>query len=262
MSAPVRSPRSKARPDAFPGWRLKNDVMNATDADLEKAGESCERWGAFGAGLVVLGVIAEVVIAARHPLYDSILEQWGSALADSLVAIGVAIEVQFGRMGSRRQSELHRRSNERTAKAELETERLRAQLAWRRLSPQQIEKISEVLAKHDGTKYCLRVVHPANDPECMTFAGDIAAAFRAAGWRVQSVATVSSTTFSGVIIPRYAPPDLDACSIVLFAMSNAGIKFAVGAPPRLEGLITASGDEVTSPTAEIHVGTKPEPNLG
>jgi hypothetical protein len=69
--------------------------------------------------LVVVGVIAEVAIAALHPPYDSFWEQWGSSLANSVVAIGVALEIKFGQMAGLRQNELKRRSDENVAAAEI-----------------------------------------------------------------------------------------------------------------------------------------------
>lgn len=118
ISAPTHKPIKNPRSNSFPAWRLTNDVMKASDAALKDAGESCERWGGGSAALVVIGVLAEVAIAAYHPQYDSFLEQWGSTLANVLVAIGVAAEVQFGRMGRRRDAELQRRSNDKLGAAE------------------------------------------------------------------------------------------------------------------------------------------------
>jgi hypothetical protein len=67
--------------------------------------------------LVVVGVIAELAIAIYHPLYDSFLEQWGSSLANGLVALGVAFEIKFGQMSGLRQTELRRRSDKELAEA-------------------------------------------------------------------------------------------------------------------------------------------------
>jgi hypothetical protein len=121
----------------FPAWRLPKGMIKASDEELDKSIESCEGWEWFGGALVIFGVIATVTIAAVHPQYDSFLEQWGSAIADGLVAVGVAIEIKFGQMAGLRQDELRRRSdekvaeanaraaeaNERSARAELETAR-------------------------------------------------------------------------------------------------------------------------------------------
>jgi hypothetical protein len=47
----------------------------------------------------VAGLLVEVVIAAAHPPYDSFFENWGTVIADSLVALGVGGEVRQIRSG-------------------------------------------------------------------------------------------------------------------------------------------------------------------
>jgi hypothetical protein len=101
----------------FPAWRLPTGIIKASDGDLERSIGSCERWAWFGGAVVIGGVAAEIAIAAYHPLYDSWLEQWGSALANSLVAIGVALEIIFSQMAGLRQNELRRRSDEKAVEA-------------------------------------------------------------------------------------------------------------------------------------------------
>jgi hypothetical protein len=68
---------------------------------------------------VVAGVVAEFAIAAFHPAYDSFLEQWGSALADSAIALGIVGEVICGRRDARIQTELRNRSNTKLGAAEI-----------------------------------------------------------------------------------------------------------------------------------------------
>jgi hypothetical protein len=104
-------------------------VTNASDSGIEKSVESCERWEWFGGGLVVVGLIAEVAIAALHPPYDSFWEQWGSTVANSLVALGVVFEIKFGQMAGLRQSELRRRSDDKVAAATDRAAQAEAELA-------------------------------------------------------------------------------------------------------------------------------------
>ena len=47
--------------------------MNATDCELELSSESCERWGWLCGGIIVAGVVAEVVIAAVESAIQLIL---------------------------------------------------------------------------------------------------------------------------------------------------------------------------------------------
>ena len=92
--------------------------------------------------MVVGGVIATVIIAAAHPLYDSFWEQWGSAIADSFVAIGVVTEIKFGQMAGLRQNELRRRSDERVAEANARAAQATKDAAETRERAAQIEKLT------------------------------------------------------------------------------------------------------------------------
>jgi hypothetical protein len=67
--------------------------------------------------VVVLSVVAELVLASIHPSYDSPWNRWGSAIADTLIALGIVGEVLFGTMDGRYQTELRRRSNNKLAEA-------------------------------------------------------------------------------------------------------------------------------------------------
>jgi hypothetical protein len=171
----------------FPAWRLPKGMIKACDDELERSIGSCEQWEWFGGGLVVVGVFATVVIAVFHPLYDSFLEQWGSAIADVLVGIGVAIEIKFGQMAGLRQNELKSRSdkkvseaNERASNAQLETERLKVQFAGRRLSKEQRSAIAALI--RDPAASCDVLIHfQSSDPEAFAYGSDIVEAFNEAG---------------------------------------------------------------------------------
>ena len=241
--------------------------MSASDSELEKSIESCERWEWFGGGLVVVGVIAEVAIAAIHPPYDSFWDQWGSSIANGLVAIGVALEIKLGQMAGLRQNELKRRSDEkvgeanaRAAEAELRAEQLRLELAWRRISDQEAAKMSEVLSRPDLPKIGLRIYHVANDPEATALSQDIAEVFRRNGWPVLFVATTQAIP-PGMMIPLYGPPLLDACTITRAAFQNAGVHFMGGYPEQSAGMSSASGDNVSENAALIFVGSRLPPKL-
>jgi hypothetical protein len=112
VAMPNQNPRKP-----FPAWRLPKGMITANDEALEESIESCETWEWYGGGLVVIGVFAAVAIAAWHPLYNSWLEQWGSAISDSLVAVGVVVEIRFGQMAGLRHNELRRRSDEKVSEA-------------------------------------------------------------------------------------------------------------------------------------------------
>lgn len=142
--------------------------------------------------MVLIGVAATVAIAAIHPLYDSFWERWGSAIADSLVVIGVFIEIRFSQLAGLRHGELKRRSDERVAEANqsaaqaikdaaearertAEVERL---TAWRRVNRKFKEKIVAAFAQKP-----LRILieYQTGDPEAFSFARDFAELFSELG---------------------------------------------------------------------------------
>jgi hypothetical protein len=198
---PNQNPRNP-----FPAWRLPKGMINASDDELEKSIGSCERWEWFGGGLVFAGVAATVAIAIVHPEYDSFLEQWGSAIADSLVAAGVAIEIKFGQMAGLRQNELKRRSDEKVAEANNiaaqatkdaadareRTALLEKLTAWRRLDQDFCHILSDAFL--DTTSILqLRIEYQQGDPEAFTYASDFAQAFTDLG--VQRIVFLSNAHF-------------------------------------------------------------------
>jgi hypothetical protein len=61
----------------LPPWHLSSKVKSAGDNEVEATSDICvEAEWAF-AGLVILGVIAEFIIAAKNPPHDSWLGHWG-----------------------------------------------------------------------------------------------------------------------------------------------------------------------------------------
>jgi hypothetical protein len=173
---------------------LPAGIINAADSQLEKASESCERWEWGGAGLVVVAVIAEFIIAGVHPLYDSFWEQWGSAIADAVIAFGIIGEVLFSARDGKIQTELRKRSNEKlseaiTRAAALETDaaelRKRAAdleqiTAWRKISPQEKERMIEIL-KPDASGLRVFFEYQNGDMETYMHAVELAKIFVAAG---------------------------------------------------------------------------------
>jgi hypothetical protein len=92
----------------FAAWRLPNGIMKATEEELAASVESCETWAWGCGGLVVVGLLAELALAILHPPYDSVWERWVPIIGNALIALGVAGEILFARMGFARQSELQR----------------------------------------------------------------------------------------------------------------------------------------------------------
>lgn len=174
----------------MPEWYFRRGAMKAaTDDRMEAASSSCTRWGIGFAGLVIAGVVAEFVIAGVHPPYDSFLEQWGSAVADALVAIGVAGEVAFGMWDGHIQTEIRRRSNDRlkealtrAAAAEealIEYRRTRRELL--KSDPTNVVRLVEAIKPFAGTRFDIGQAG-GNVREQWDFLWDIEPLFNEAGW--------------------------------------------------------------------------------
>lgn len=162
------------------------------------------------------------------------------------------------------QSELDRRTeekvaaaNERADAAALETEKLRAQFSWRRLSAEQIRKFLDALA--DKARLSIHITYVGDDPEANTFAREIGALFKKSGWRVGfTSASYAGEVAFGLRLPLYAQPNLDACGIARIALSAASIEYSgAEAPSWFMG--NGSGDSATGPCAHLYVGPKPAP---
>ena len=83
MINPPRTPTHIGRyKGPFPGLRLINGVMNATDDELRESVESCERAALCGGVAVVAGLVVEVVLAFHHAPFDSFEGIWGAVVAD------------------------------------------------------------------------------------------------------------------------------------------------------------------------------------
>lgn len=192
---PAPNPIRKARIFPFPEWYLRRGTIKvATDDILETASSSCERWGIGCAGLVVAGVIAEFVIAGIHPLYDSFLEQWGTATAGALVALGIVGEVIFGRVDARYQTELRKRSNDKLSNAierasilEKEAADARGRVAdierltsWRHISDEQREQIASSI-RHAADSLDVLVEYQVGDTEAFSYGRGIIKTFIDAG---------------------------------------------------------------------------------
>jgi hypothetical protein len=211
-------------------------------------------------GLFVLGgLVLEVWLAFRFRSPDkSFLEEWGPIIADTFVAGGVFIELYFGRKASNESAERVSQANERAAKAELETEKLRAQFSWRRLSAEQIRKFLDALA--DKARLSIHITYTGDDPEANTFAREIGALFKKSGWNVGfTSASYAGEVAFGVRLPLYAPPNLDACAIARIALSAASIEYSGAEAPKWF-MGNGSGDSVTSACALLYVGPKPAPS--
>jgi hypothetical protein len=82
--------------------------------------------------------------------------------------------------------------------AKLETERVKAQVAWRRLSPNQSKTIVNDLS---GKTFAIHFDYLQNDPEAMQFSEDLLKTIREAGIVTYTHPLVAPPAPPGVIIP-------------------------------------------------------------
>jgi hypothetical protein len=94
-------PHATLRQNPFPAWYLRDGTMNAADHNIENASSSCGAWGTSCAVVVALSVVAEFVLVAIQPPYDSPWNRWGGAFLDPAVAIGIIGELIFSRLDAR-----------------------------------------------------------------------------------------------------------------------------------------------------------------
>ena len=160
----------------FPAFRLTNGVINASDCELGHSFESCERWAEGSALAVIAGLVLEVGIAFSHPPFNSFWEHWGAVVADTLVALGVAGEVLFGRMGRTRQNELTRRSDKKLTEAIDRATELENKLRPRAINQEQWDLIQTLRGQYTAINVAYET-----DAETWWFANDISRALYVAG---------------------------------------------------------------------------------
>jgi hypothetical protein len=194
----------------FSALLLKNSIIKSSNDGLEISIDSCEKLAELSALIVIVGLCLEIAVALFH------MRHWATVLADVLVAVGVASEVLFGRMGRARQKELHRRLEEKLAhvneraadsnkiakKAQLALEKYRAP---RTLTGEQITSIAEKLRPFSGQAYDLRLPKMLGPRAALDT--QLIAALCKAGWKLQS--------FQGRGPRRMLDP-----TVVMFSMEN------------------------------------------
>lgn len=242
----------------FAVLRRAKNVKNASDLEQDALIDDAERIETWCANLVLGAIVLEAAVWIS-PL-SPFLFRLGNFVADAAVAIGIYGEVRFGHVAGGILKMRLASAVERAANAELETERLRAQFSWRRLSSEQIEKFLAVLT--DKPKLSIRIEYVGADPESNTFAHEIGGLFKKAGWKVgyTSASYPGAVTF-GLCVPLYAPPNLDACGIARMAFSAASIEYLGGNTPKWF-MGAGEGDSITvgSPCAHLYVGPKLVPS--
>jgi len=104
--------------------------------------------------------------------------------------------------------------------ARLETERLKEQVAWRRLSPDQQKAIVDDLS---GKTLAIHFDYSQNDPEAMQFSEDFLKAIRDAGIIAYTHPLVAPPAPAGVII--FGTESDPVCQALTSALERANIPF-------------------------------------
>jgi hypothetical protein len=206
----------------LPPWRLGKSVKSADEKDVERLSEGSVIVEWCFAVLVIAGVFGEFVIAAKNPASNSDLGRWGTAAADFLVGLGVAIELLASVVAHICQGELTERSNvrlgeanERAAKAERETAALKVKLENLKLprfiSEEQHRALVEGLKQVSAGPIYLRP--GTQDSEAIEYGKAFQRAFEEAGRKFSPYpgGTPFFWSWSGVwlqVRDRYNPPKI------------------------------------------------------
>lgn len=232
-SRPVNSARHRSLLNAL---RPISAATNATNGELHQSAESCELLAEFSGIAVFVGLVVEVLLAYRHASPESFEGIWGSVVADSLVALGVAGEILFSKMGSARQRELQRRSdiavaeaNERAQHAIKEAAEIRERAAkveqltaWRHVPKDTRAELVAFLRQID-VSILLLIEYQNGDPEAFSYASEIANVFKDAGIEVRGGAnSYIGVPVFGLHISGAAEVNMAS---MLKALEDAGISF-------------------------------------
>jgi hypothetical protein len=179
------------------------------------------------------------------------------------------METAFLGIGHFIQGELNERSekklgeaNERAAKAERDTEKLRAATAWRNLSGREHRALAKAL-RESGPGASVRFSIVANDQESLYFASRISIPFRAAGWNVgYEFGSYMHEMLTGVLLPEPRDNWLEEAKAVNArvrgAFMAAEISFVNGWPMHPYSKIS-DNSALTAPVAWVYVGPKAMP---
>ena len=147
----------------------------------------------------------------------------GLGVASAFVSAWVGYEVTDATQ--REASKSIAEANARSAEAKLETERLRAQAAWRRITQEQHDHIVRALEPHNLN---ILVKYVAADPEASQFAKELIRTLKDAGASVDDVLQIKAPPPLGIIVEDTG----DARSeLLLSVLKSAGLAVGLGEPP-------------------------------
>ena len=236
---------------------------------LKKLESRYEAYALRSGAIVILGLFVEVVLAVEFSHGETFLEIWSPVVADILVALGVFGEIFFARKAKSISEKLQRESDDRVAKAteraadankladeaRLETERLKAQFAWRLISPIQEQILRHSLEKLKGSSVHILVF--MQDAEANNFALDIRSIFKLSGWRVSLTFAGFTGNFAyGLRVPMGSDDTKETSAIIRKAFEDASLDTEPLSIP--DPFVESDADEndAVLPWAEIYVGPK------
>lgn len=143
--------------------------------------------------------------------------------------------------------------------ARLEQERLKTQLAWRTIRPEQLQTLRTVLANARGTVF---IEYAQNDPEAASFAAQLTQAFSndPSRWRV-GAGMVSYPTYAVFGLAIRGRDDNATLGLIRKAFTDAGVGFGTDPPPNVSTINRSGGAPQGNEDAVIAIGSKRPPVL-
>lgn len=244
--------------------RAKN-IKSADEPERDRLLTDAERLETWSAWLVLGAIVLEVIVWA-YP-FSPPLFRFGNFAADAAVAIGIYGEMRFGHVVGDILKIRLAEAIERAAKAELETEKLRAEFGWRSVSVLAMARLVEALSRNPGR---VSITYAFGDVESATYAAQLLFAFRHSSWSADvTVFTVAFSDF-GLLVPQLADKAAEPSRAVREAFTAAEIEFSGGQVPQIVGLSTMRSFPAPTgkvferqmfelPAAQVHVGPKAMP---
>jgi hypothetical protein len=205
--------------------------------ELNRAVDSWNTWMVWGLAAVAVAsvwvfIASRVAIARGKELsevQDEIIKSKDTELLRDLKAKDEKVA------GSEAKAEVARSD---AASARLALEKLRATVAWRELTPQQINFISRTLK---GQKFKVVISWLNSDPEAAEYASQLERVFRSSGLAVErsEFMAVGRVPTGLMVSGNNDAPD---ASTLINALKGAGLEASVGS---------------LAPAANLFVGTKP-----
>ena len=230
---------------------------DAIRKELEAWSDRLSAWNEFFTAVVVLGLIVEYLPEITYFLpgpFAGLVRPHAEQLREFgglLVIVGVAGEFGIGRRGSRVETDLREESNkaieetrERAATAELETEKLKGQLAWRTVSTDMIGRLATALRAKPGS---VSVEYLTGDVESLNFATQVAFAFQVAGWNVLLCGGTGTDVWFGIIVPKPEGITGPLATFITEAFTKVGLEFIIARIPNWDARVFAWNESNLSP---------------